>query len=286
MHTDQAIAWRSKTAVDSDGEKIGTVEEIYLDAETNQPEWLAVKTGLFGSKISFIPIAEATDAGDDVRVPYSKAQVKDSPHADPDGQLSQQEEAQLYQHYGLDYGESRSDTGLAEGTSGQTATPVSDGDSTPHGSAGVVGNDVSGPETDDAMTRSEEEVSVGTVKREAGRVRMRKYIVTDQVTKTVPVRREEVRVEREPITDANIGDATSGPEISEEEHEVTLHAEEAVAHKRVVPKERVRLDKDVETEHRRVSETARKEQIDLVDADGQPAHGIDGARGTDAGIAR
>jgi uncharacterized protein (TIGR02271 family) len=280
MHTDQAIAWRSKTAVDSDGEKIGTIEEIYLDAETNQPEWLAVKTGLFGSKISFVPIADATDAGDDVRVPYSKAQVKDSPHADPDGQLSQQEEAQLYRHYGLDYGDSRSDTGLAEG---QTATTATDGDPTPHGSAG---DDVSGPETDDAMTRSEEEVSVGTAQRESGRARMRKYIVTDQVTQTVPVRREEVRVEREPITEANVGDATSGPELSEEEHEVTLHAEEPVAQKRVVPKERVRLDKDVETEQRHVTETARKEQVELVDADGQPAEGIDGERGTDAGIAR
>jgi uncharacterized protein (TIGR02271 family) len=286
MHTDQAIAWRSKTAVDADGEKIGTIEEIYLDAETNQPEWLAVKTGLFGSKISFVPIADATEAGGDVRVAYSKAQVKDSPHADPDGQLSQHEEAQLYRHYGLDYGDSRSDTVLADGTSGQTGTTVGDGHPTPHGSAGGVGNDVSGRETDNAMTRSEEEVSVGTAQRESGRVRLRKYIVTDQVTQTVPVRREEVRVEREPITDATIGDATSGPELSEEEHEVTLHEEGVVAQKRVVPKERVRLDKDVEVDQRHVTETARKEQVELVDADGEPAQGLDGERGTDAGIAR
>ena len=283
MHTDQAIAWRSKTAVDADGDKIGTVEEIYLDSETDQPEWLAVKTGLLGSKISFIPIAEATDAGGDVRVPYTKAQVKDSPHADPDGQLSQQEEAQLYRHYGLDYSESRSDTGFAEGTRGQALT---DGDPTPRDSAGVVGNDVSGPETDDAITRSEEEVSVGTARRESGRVRLRKYVVEDHVTQTVPVRHDEVRVEREPITDANIGDATSGPELSEEEHEVTLYAEEPVAQKRVVPKERVRLDKDVTTEQRQVSETARKEQIDVVDGDGEPAQGLDGERGTHSGNAR
>ena len=282
MQTEQAVAWRGKNAIDSDGAKIGTVEEIYLDAETNQPEWLAVKTGLFGSKISFIPVAEATDAGGDVRVPYSKAQVKDAPHADPDGQLSQQEEAQLYRHYGLDYSESRSDTGLAEGT-GQTVTQ---GDPTPQGSSGVVGNDVSGRETDDAMTRSEEEVTVGKTERETGRVRMKKYIVEDQVTETVPLRREQVRVEREPITDANVGEATSGPDLSEEEHEVTLHAEEAVAQKRVVPKERVRLDKDVTTEQQQVTETARKEQIDLVDADGQPEQGSDGVRGTDSGISR
>jgi len=276
MQTDQAVTWRGRTAVDADGDKIGSVEEVYLDADTNQPEWLAVKTGLFGSRISFVPIAEATDTGGDVRVPYSKDQVKDAPHADADGQLSQQEEAQLYRHYGLDYSESRSDSGFAEGTTAGTG----------QGSADVVGNDVSGPETDRAITRSEEELRVGSTEREAGRVRLKKYVVEDEVTQTVPVRREEVRIEREPITDANLGDATSGPAISEQEHEVTLHAEEVVAQKRVVPKERIRLEKDVETEQRAVNETVRKEQIDIVDADGEPAEGTDGVRGTDAGVTR
>src|SRR3954452_11014551 len=133
MQTEQAVAWRGRNAVDADGSKIGTIEEVYLDADTDRPEWLAVKTGLFGSKISFVPVAEATDAGGDVRVPYSKDQVKDAPHAEPDNQLSQQEEAQLYRHYGLDYGESRSDSGLADGTAR---------DRTREDSAGVVGDDV------------------------------------------------------------------------------------------------------------------------------------------------
>ena len=116
------------------------------------------------------------------------------------------------------------------------------------------------------MTRSEEELAVGTQRRETGRARLRKYVVTEEVQQTVPVQREEVRIEREPITDANVDEATSGAEISEEEHEVVLHAEEPVAEKRVVPKERVRLDKDVETEERTVSEEVRKEQIDVDDA--------------------
>ena len=277
MHTDQAVAWRGKTALDADGEKIGSVAEVYLDADTDRPEWLAVKTGLFGSRISFVPVAQASDADGDVRVPYSKDQVKDAPHAEADGQLSQQEEARLYRHYGLDYNQSRSDSGLADGTAGDRTQP---------GSAGVVGDDVSGPETDNAMTRSEEELRVGTTEREAGRVRLKKYVVEDEVTQTVPVRREEIRIEREPITDANLGDATSGPAISEEEHEVTLHEEEVVTQKRAVPKERIRLEKDVETEQREVSETLRKEQIDITDADGQPAEGTDGVRGTDSGLTR
>jgi uncharacterized protein (TIGR02271 family) len=118
------------------------------------------------------------------------------------------------------------------------------------------------------MTRSEEELRVGTETRERGRARLRKYVTTEQQTVTVPVQREEVRVEREPITDANLGDATSGPDISEEEHEVTLREEEVVVQKRAVPKERVRLDTETVTEERQVTEDLRKEQIQ-VDGDDQ-----------------
>ena len=123
--------------------------------------------------------------------------------------------------------------------------------------------DTSGPTTDQAMTRSEEELQVGTQTREAGRARLRKYVTTETQTVTVPVSREEVRVEREPITDANLDDATSGPAISEEEHEVTLREETPVVEKRAVPKERVRLDTETVTEDRQVSEEAAKSiQVD------------------------
>ena len=122
---------------------------------------------------------------------------------------------------------------------------------------------MSGPTTDDAMTRSEEELRVGTTERDAGRVRLRKYVVEDEVTETVPVRREEIRVEREPITDGNVDEALDGPAISEEEHEVVLHEEEVVVDKRAVPKERVRLEKDTVTDEETVSETLRKEEIDV-----------------------
>ena len=116
------------------------------------------------------------------------------------------------------------------------------------------------------MTRSEEELRVGTTEREAGRARLKKYVVEEEVTETVPVRREEVRIEREPITDANRDAALDGAEISEEEHEVVLHEEEVVAEKRAVPKERVRLETDVVTDEETVSDTVRKERID-TDAD-------------------
>jgi uncharacterized protein (TIGR02271 family) len=255
--TESAVAeWRGRNAVDSDGDKIGRIDEIYMDSEPGKPEWLAVKTGLLGSKVSFIPIAEASDAGGDVRVPYDKQQVKDAPNAEADGELSQEEEASLYRHYGLDYSETRSDSGLAEG---ERREPV--------------GRDTSGPTTDDAMTRSEEELRVGTTQRERGRARLRKYVVTEQVQQTVPVQREEVRIEREPITNANVDQATSGPEISEEEHEVTLHEVVVVTEKRTVPKERVRMGKETVTDEQTVSEEIRKEQIETDSGDARTAKG-------------
>ena len=104
---------------------------------------------------------------------------------------------------------------------------------------------------------------MGTRQREAGRARLRKYVVTEMVTKTVPVKREEVRIEREPITDANRGDAHDGPDISEEEHEVVLHEDEVVVDKQAVAKERVRMGTETVSEDREVSEEVRKEQIDI-----------------------
>ena len=260
--------WRGHEARGTDGDKLGKIEDIYLDQETGKPEWMAVKTGMFGGRVSFVPLAEARLDGDVVTVPYDKAKIKDAPHAEADGELSQQEEGQLYRHYGLDYSEARSDSGLPQGERNGRRHDQADraDDPTPGGTPGVVGNDVSGPETDNAMTRSEEEVRVGTRQRETGRARLRKYVVTENVTQTVPVQREEVRIEREPITDANVDAATDGPAISEEEHEVVLHEEQPVVEKNVVAKERVRLDKDTVAEDVQVSEEVRKER---VEADGE-----------------
>jgi len=247
--------------VDPAGDKLGTIDAIYLDDETGQPEWATVTSGLFTAKTTFVPLAQAQDAGDSVQVPYDKQQVKDAPSMAADGQLSQDEEAELYRHYGLDYSQHRSDSGPPAGERDRDGDGVYD-----DVQDRAVGRDTSGPTTDQAMTRSEEELRVGTETREAGRARLRKYVTTETQTVTVPVQRDEVRVEREPITDANLDAATSGPAISEEEHEVTLHEEEVVVGKRAVPKERVRLDTETVTEERQVAEDLRKEQIQ-VDGD-------------------
>ncbi len=271
LQKDQLLQKRGEDLYDRDGDKIGSIEEIYLDAETGEPEWALVNTGMFGTKSTFVPLKEADEAEGSLRVPYEKAQVKDAPKMDASGELSQDAEGELYRHYGLNYTESKSDSGLPEGGSGagtRTDTDTDAGERTSgesFGGAPPVGDDTSGPETDNAMTRSEEELRVGKTERETGRARLRKYVVEDEVTQTVPVKREEVRIEREPITDANRDDATSGADITEEEHEVVLHEEEAVVDKQTVAKERIRMDKDVTTDEQQVSETVRKEEVDVDD---------------------
>ena len=239
----EAYEWHGRDVVGSDGETIGTLEEIYLDQSTDQPEWATVKTGFFGSKQSFVPLEGATPKQGNVVIAYTSEEVKNAPSIEPEGKLSLEEEDALYSHYGRAY-EARSEENDRQ-----------------------VGEDTSGPTTDDAMTRSEEELAVGTAKREAGRARLRKYVVTEQVETTVPVQREEVRIEREPIDETNAGAAMDGPEISDEEHEVVLSEEEVVVEKKVVPKERVRIEKDTVTEEQTVSEEVRKEQIES-DVDG------------------
>jgi uncharacterized protein (TIGR02271 family) len=293
----EAYDFHGRTLVDPDGEKIGTVDEVYSSHEGGPPEWALVHTGLLGTRRSFVPLRGASPGGGDVHVAVDRQAVQDSPSVEADEQLSEAEERRLFEHYGISYAAAGATTaqgavgpsapprereangdyaaerpGTAEGAAGASARPEereADGDDAaerPGAAQVAAGRDASGPTTDDAMTRSEEELRVGMQERETGRVRLRKYVVTEHVQQTVPVRREEVRLEREPITDANRDRATAGPEISEAEHEVVLHEEQLVVEKRVVPKERVRLAKDTVTDEQQISEEVRKEQIDVDDA--------------------
>ena len=258
-----AYQWHGRTMIGSDGEKIGKISDIYEDPETGKPEWATVNTGLFATKSNFVPLAGAARSGEDVQAQVTKDQVKDAPAVEDDGHLSEQEERRLFEHYGVPYSTAGSTTAQDAPRAGGPQQPsVADVGTTGGERIGGPGQDVSGPNTDDAMTRSEEEVRVGTQQREAGRARLRKYVVTEQVTQTVPVRHEQARVQREPITDANRDQALADADISEEEHEVVLHAEEPVVEKRAVPKERVRLDTETVTEQREISEEVRKEQIE------------------------
>jgi uncharacterized protein (TIGR02271 family) len=245
------------TAIDGNGDKIGKVGQVYLDEATSEPAWVTVSTGMFGTRESFAPVYGSTVHGDQLLLAVSKQMVKDAPNIDNDGHLGEEDVMSLYKHYAA-Y--------LAPAAGGGVEGADTAGYAGHHVEADT-GRDVSGPTTDDAMTRSEERVHVGTESVPVGRARLRKYVVTEHVTQTVPVSHEEVRVEREPITEANRDAAMSGPDISEEEHEVTLRTERPVVAKETVPVERVRLTTESVAGEEQVSTDVRKEQIDEPDVD-------------------
>jgi uncharacterized protein (TIGR02271 family) len=227
--------------VDSDGNKLGKVGNVYLADATHQPEWITVKTGLFGTKESFVPLSGAHTDKDGVHVQVDKDSVSDAPRIDADGHLSPEESTQLYQHYGMPVPRTSPDGRMDRGKAAMSGR---------------------GKQDDRAMTRSEERLNVGTEQVETGHVRLRKYVVTEEQQVTVPVRHEEVRIEREPITR---GDGTA--EIGEAEQDVILHAEKPVVRKETVPVERARLRTETVSDEQTVSGKVRKEQFEVTDDD-------------------
>lgn len=224
-----------------DGEKIGSVEEVYVDEQTRQPEWIGLGTGFFGTKRVLVPVEGASLSEDQVTVPYAKDHVKDAPDIDAE-EIDQATEGALYAHYGLGYSEARSDTGLPEGRSGS--------------------EDLADTMKDRAtMTRSEEELQVGKRQQEMGRLRVHKWVETEQVDVPVEVRREKARVTKEPVDET----VASG-DIGEESLDVTLREERPVVQKETVAKEKIRVDKDVDVEQETVSEELRKERVDVDDS--------------------
>lgn len=95
--------WIDRHVVDNDGHRIGIVADVYLDDASGYPEWLAVMTGLFGSRLSFVPISGAVEAGGKICISFPKSFVKDSPNIETDGTLSVEDEQRLYRHYGMRY---------------------------------------------------------------------------------------------------------------------------------------------------------------------------------------
>lgn len=237
--------------VGSDGEKIGTVGQVYLDNETGNPSWVTVKTGWFGASESFVPLDEASLDGSTVTVPYDKATVKDAPHHDVDAELTAEEEQDLYSYYGLTHA-----GGVADRIDSDRArTAAADVDAARGTASSETGAGY--------ITRSEEQLRVGTRQVEAGRARLRKFVVTEQQTVTVPVSHEEVTVVREPIAAGEVTDAVIGDDAVE----VVLTQDQVVVDKQAVAVEKVKLGTQTITEEQQVTEAVRKEQIEL-DTDG------------------
>lgn len=278
MTTFDVNAILSSTAYGSDGDKIGKVEQVFLDDNSGEPTFLTVNTGLFGAKENFVPVKGARQDGDRVVLPYTKDVIKDAPKVDADQHLSPAEEEELYRYYELNYedgrtaGTDRDRTTAAAGTAGTAGVAgtaaadrgVADRDVADRDRAAVDQDrrDVAATAGDEAsVVRHEERLNVGTQKREAGHARLRKYVVTDHETVDVPVEREEVTVERTPINDTNA--RVDNGTIGEEEVDVTLHEERPVVQKEAVAVEEVGLNKQTVQETQRVEADVRKEQVDV-----------------------
>lgn len=251
------------TVYDSNGDKIGSVKQVYTDDTTGDPQFVTVNTGLFGTRESFVPVRGATARGDDIHVPYTKDFVKDAPNIDADGHMDESEQDQLFRYY--DYSGGGYSTGMGDR---DVSTGIGDRDvSTGVGGVGDTTLDRDRDVDldrgdDDSIVRREEQLRVGTERVETGRLRIRKHVVTEQQNVTVPVEREEFEVVREPL------DGTSGSgSLGEDEIAVTTHEERPVVDKEVVDAERIGVEKRTVTDQERVSADVSKEQVD-VDRDG------------------
>ncbi|MEU3655307.1 PRC and DUF2382 domain-containing protein [Streptomyces sp. NPDC032161] len=295
------------TVYDTAGEKVGSVGRVYVDDNTGRPDWITVKTGLFGMKESFVPLAGARRVGSDLHISHPKDRVKEAPRVDADAHLSVAEEEELYRHYGLARN-TKGRLGGPAGTGTTTGTGAMGAAGTGRGTSATTGTSAPGADTSrttprtsgmagagsgtgrhrdagtadrplvgagagtersaelrgkEELIRSEEQLRVNTEEYESGRARLHKYVVTENVTRTVPLTHEEVRVVREPLQP---GERATGPtNIREQDVEVTLHAERATTRKETVPVERVRLETERVTEQKEISAELRKEQIDYTD---------------------
>lgn len=244
---------------DSDGAKLGSVSQVYVDAQTQEPKFVTVNIGLFGTKETFIPFAATNHSPEGLRVPFPKAYIKDAPNVDVDGSLSVEEEQRLFDYYSSDRGTGRhsTDTGRHGGVTGAA-------DAGRHG--GVT--DAADAEE---MVAHEERLKVGTEQREAGQVRLHKRVRTENQSVDVPVQREELVVEREKV-DPNSAEARSAGQIDEAGHQeevVTLREERPVVDKETVATEKVNVGKRTVQDTETVSGEVRKEEID-VDGDAEP----------------
>ena len=257
---DQApFLMQSGHVVGSDGEKIGRVGQVYVDDASGRLSWVTVKTGLFGTRESFVPMDNATVSDDTVTVPYDKAMIKDAPHAEPGEPLSVEEEDELYRYYNVGTTTARTTNTTTEETAplaaAATAPASAPKATSPKAAAKSTAN------TDGYLTLSEEQLRVGTQRVEAGRARMRKFVVTEQQTVTVPVSHDEVRIVREPLQP---GESIDGATIGEDVIEVALMQDKVLVDKQVVGVEKVKLATQTVVEQQQVTDAVRKEQLEVT----------------------
>lgn len=295
------------TAYDKDGEKLGDVNEVFVDDQSGQPTFVEVNHGLFGMNSSLVPLRGHDFSGDDLKLGFSKDRIKDAPDFDSDKPLTPEAQSDIFKHYGLDnahdvtdYKDSNLDSkrdaqagadkdhnltagagaaGAGAGVAGtgaagahadekKAATHTTDAAATER-KAGVA-DDAAAARTnnDGELIRSEEQLNVNKERVATGEARLRKYVVTDTETVEVPVEREEVSVERTPISAEDAKNYNGTISGDSEEASVTLHEERVNVNKETVPVEKINLKKDTVRDTETHTEELRKEQIDTDGVDG------------------
>ncbi len=272
------------TVYDRDGDKIGKVDDLFLD-ENDTPEYFGVKMGFLGTRSTLIPaeITSTDESNQSITVSSDKDTVKNGPTFDDDREITPEYEREVLGYYGVDratgdgngsYGEYYGEHSGAGTTGSTTAGTVGSGmsmgdtesgefrehDRADEGPAQSRGDDLA-DEDELRVQRSEEELVAGTRERQAGALHVRKRVRTDRERIEVPTRHEEVSVERVPVS----GEATEA-QIGEDEVEVPVTEEEVVTDKRAVAKEEVRIRKDVVEDTEVVEDDVRREEVDVEDA--------------------
>ena len=227
---------------DSSGEKIGKVDDLFVDEQDN-PEYIGVKMGFLGMSSTLIPMEICTvdEAGQRINAATDKETAKNGPTFDDDREITPDFENEVYSYYGLQRAETTEEPGAYGAYQGETTD-----------------------EDELRVQRTEEELRAGTREREAGALNVRKRVVSERQQMEVPTRREEVTVDRVPVDSE-----TSEAEIGDEEIRVPVTEEEVVTEKRPVAKEEVRIRKDVVEDTEVVEEDVRREEIDIDDEGSQ-----------------
>lgn len=238
---EQLRSLKGKPVFDNAGQKIGGINDIYLDDRTEEPEWIGLGTGMFGMKHIVVPLESARLDGEGITVPYSKDKVKDAPDVGGDDHVDEGIEAELYRYYDLRPSYAPGDeSGTFEQQRGDGKMPAT-------GEARI--------------TRSEEEMRVGKREVPAGQVRLHKWVETEPMSEDVTLRREQARIERRPVDEP----LAPGAQLGEDEVSIDLTEEEPVIEKTARVREEVGLAKDAETRTQRVTGEVRKERVDIDD---------------------
>ena len=288
------------TAYDKNGEKLGDVNEVFVDDQSGQPTFVEVNHGLFGMNSSLVPLRGHDFSGDDLKLGFSKDRIKDAPDFDSDKPLTPEAQSDIFKHYGLDNARDVTDYKDSNLDSKRDVQAGADKDHNLTAGAGAAGAGVAGAHADEKkadthttdaaaterkagvaddaaaartnndgeLIRSEEQLNVNKERVATGEARLRKYVVTDTESVEVPVEREEVRVERTPINAEDAKNYNGTISGDSEEASVTLHEERVNVNKETVPVEKINLKKDTVRDTETHTEELRKEQIDTDGVDG------------------